>query len=582
MSGSGRFRILIVVLGLLLAGMATGVGPARADELIHTVTTQEPLGVAVDGATGLVYATSQVHTGLNVIDPSTGSVVDTIAMPGTTWAITIDSTARKAYVSEYANMAGDEVYVVDLVTGTFVQSVSGFATPFAVAVDPDRHRLYVPNFMGMTLTVVDTESLATVATVDLGVTSSPTQAVLDPVTDRLFVSLQTQADSIAVLDLSTNAVIGRLDGRVTYLLAVDSANHRLYGSAHGTSRVQVFDTRTLALASEFAVGNNESPRGQVVDARNSRLYVAAADGVHIVSTTAGSLIETIELPGDGPWMLAADPSHRTVVASDVFGDRVWIMGGPYAQFRDDELVFRKSMTDHTTFLVSAGLQPVEVTGFSVTGPDADRFHITDSPCPAGDLPATGEECRVTVRVDWTDARTLSAELVADVVTGQDSTLPLRTVLDEASPAPDPAVPPVLPTPSPTTPPAPTPVTTLTVSARPHRKALPLAHRTPVVRRVVSNGRVAVHAKCLLHGAVVPKRWRNDICGARVVRPKASTLQTGVVAARSARVAAAPTCSAARVRVSVRAQASGADAKVWTRTWRSDASPRVKCRLPGTG
>lgn len=297
-----------------------------------------------------------------------------------------------------------------------------------------------------------------------------------------------------------------------------------------------------------------------------------------MSTADNSIRQLVELPGRA-FGVAAFPEQRMAYATgEALADATWVIGGPMAEVTPDELVFPKWQTQQTGFVDSAGRLPLTVTGVSLTGPDADQFTIEYSTCPQTPIPVR-EQCRVMIGVEWTDERALTASLVvASNDLDGDRVLPLRTVPDpEPTPTPTPTVTPT-PTPSPTV--SPTPVTKLVVNARPHRKALSTARPTTVVRSVRANSRVQVRSTCLLRGQRVSPRVQKQLC--QVTTTARRSNRGDVMTPGAVRVRVQPLCSTVRVRVTIRARAEGATAKTWERTWRADSTPRVECRLPGTG
>lgn len=574
MSGVRGLVTTFAVAALIGLGVSA---PAVADEVVGTVTSNDPFPVAVDTETGLAYVGSGWNVDLLVMSAFSNTVLNTISLPGAAWGIAIDSARHTAYVAETNNSrTGDEVFVIDLLAGTVTARIPGFDQPFGLAVDADNDRLYVPSFNGARVTVVDTTTNTVVADIPVGADEHPTSVSLDPGAQRAFVSLQTPDNSVAVIDTGTNALVGRLPIPVVYWTATDPQTHQLYAASHTFGYpIHVVDTQTLADEGTITTDPARPPYGLAVDSANGRLYAGRANEVMIVATADNRILQRIPV-GGYTYMVATFPERRMAFATGESTDSTWLIGGPMARVTPDELVFPKGMTQQTGFVLSAGRLPLTVTGLSLTGPDADRFSIDDTNCTHTPI-AVGDSCNVMIGVRWTDARPLTASLVvaSDDIDG-DRVLPLRTVPDP-TPTPTPTATPS-PTPSPTV--ASAPVTELVVKARPQRKALRTGRPTTVLRSVSANSPVRVRSTCLLRGRRVSRRVQKQLC--QVTTTARRSGRAGVVAPGAVRVRVQPLCSAVRIRVSIRARAEGAVAKTWERTWRAEPTPQVECRLQGRG
>ena len=131
-------------------------------------------------------------------------------------------------------------------------------------------------------------------------------------------------------------------------------------------------------------------------------------------------------------------------------------------------------------------------------------------------------------------------------------------------------------------------TVLAVNALPKGDDLPVDERSVLVRSVRTNGQVLVtRVFCTLKGNRLPKRLRERLCDPTVSGSAATAASRGVAAAKvrkkKVRITATPACSTGlKVHVTIAAKAKGATRKVFTRTYKVDNKPRVKCRIRGTG
>lgn len=131
-------------------------------------------------------------------------------------------------------------------------------------------------------------------------------------------------------------------------------------------------------------------------------------------------------------------------------------------------------------------------------------------------------------------------------------------------------------------------TTLDVVGLAQSTRLAVDKRSVLVKKVRTDGRVTrARAWCELSGNRLPKRVQNRLCAITVSKPPVASAadSTGgsAAAVRKVRITAEPTCSAGlRIYATIAAKKPGARKATWTRTWRVDNSPRIKCRISGTG
>lgn len=131
-------------------------------------------------------------------------------------------------------------------------------------------------------------------------------------------------------------------------------------------------------------------------------------------------------------------------------------------------------------------------------------------------------------------------------------------------------------------------TVLKVNAVRKGKRLAAKERNLLVRSARTNGTIlAARVTCSLKGSQLPPRLRDRLCAPKVSGATAagasSELTASQVRRKKLRITVKPRCSTGlRVRVFIAAKAPGAKRKTFTRSYRVDNTPPVKCRIKGTG
>jgi len=279
---AGSPAVAVVDLGTLaeVASIAL-TSPARAF-----------VAVSPDGST--VYA---IGNRVSVIDATTRQVVrefqSSLALNVVSYAL--DTAAQRLYVTGFVLGSTFFTQVMDLQAGTVVSTLA--ARGVAVILSPDRARLYVLDGFN-TLNVVNTATLQTVATLDvgsrpIGTSTSALQAlVLSTEGGTLWVAGST-TNTVRVVDTQALALLAIIPvGLEPAALALIPSHPELYALNRLSNTVSVLDTATNEVRptalEQFGLAR---PLGIVVPADGSAAYVANASAptttAFAVSTGAG-------------------------------------------------------------------------------------------------------------------------------------------------------------------------------------------------------------------------------------------------------------------------------------------------------
>jgi YVTN family beta-propeller protein len=258
--------------GAVLAGRRLFVARSRLDQVValDVVTgATAPIAVGV-GPAGMALASlpSVAPTGqkqprivvanagsdtVSVVDPGANAVVATIPVGDA--PLEVAAAGPRAYV---ANWGGGSVSVVDVASGSVVGTVPVGRFPAGLALHAAAGRLYVANLFDDTVSVIDTGSLSVVATIPVG--RSPRGLALDSAAGRLYVS-GFESARIDVIDTATQAVVlqGPTGGTNPTDVVLGPGGQRLYVTHLQVGpNVRVLDAATLA---QIAVIN--APDGPV-------------------------------------------------------------------------------------------------------------------------------------------------------------------------------------------------------------------------------------------------------------------------------------------------------------------------------
>jgi YVTN family beta-propeller protein len=279
-----------------------------------------PTGSALTPDGRFLWVTDCGHASndVRVVDVASGSVVQTLPLPGCYGGIAIAPDGLHAYVSGTPRGSsptegptqGDQgdvvhIFTLDPSTGTGVEQAP----------------LVLPETSGGS---GRTNSLPPVEGVG---TANPVGLAVSPDGKTLVVALNA-ADKAVVVDLQTLAQTVVAVGTYPNGVAFDHQG-RAYVSNEYDGTVSVIDTATRAVTATItglggALGDLAShPQGMALDPVRDRIYVAVAnrDLVGVIDTASQSVVKLVSVGriqglGTGPVKLAVTPDGQTLYAAD--------------------------------------------------------------------------------------------------------------------------------------------------------------------------------------------------------------------------------------------------------------------------
>ncbi len=228
--------------------------------------------------------------GIQIVDPASGRVTQTLPQPAAFIGLGFDHAGRRLYVSggnqdvvyRYDWSAGAATLADSLILAPHAPKSDGTRYPAGLALSPDDRFLYVAENLADSLAVIDLGTGAVVERVAAG--SYPYGVAVAP-DGTVFVSAwggyEVRAYTPRDTRLSLRATIPV--GRHPSTLLLNHSGTRLFVTSASTDRVAVVDVqhdRVLTQLSDSAPsgpGEGSTPNGLALSADETRLYVAEAD-----------------------------------------------------------------------------------------------------------------------------------------------------------------------------------------------------------------------------------------------------------------------------------------------------------------
>jgi YVTN family beta-propeller protein len=283
-----------------------------------------------------------------VVDTANNSVVTTITVGFSPFGVAAHPSGSHVYIG---NMDDNSVSVIATASNTVVATVPVGMGPMGLAVHPNGSRLYVANYYEDTVSVIDTATNTVVPggtiTIDAGPPGNfdgPIGLAVNPAGTRLYV-VNNESFSVSVIDTATLAVVATVKsgmGQRPVGVAVHPTGAWVYITNAMSSNVAVLDTATNTVATTVAVGM--SPRGVAVHPSGSHVYVATGSGtVSVISTASHTVVASpsvapglygISVSPSGTHVYAANQDSGTVVAlataTNTLAGQVPVPDGPTA------------------------------------------------------------------------------------------------------------------------------------------------------------------------------------------------------------------------------------------------------------
>ncbi|MGZ5041481.1 MAG: cytochrome D1 domain-containing protein [Usitatibacter sp.] len=250
----------------------------------HVVATlptgANPNGVAVTPAGHRVYVSNFDDGTVTVIDAGNLRVLTTIPVGAHPLGLQVSPDGHSVAVATFGPNGAPlrTISVIDVASGSVTPIAVGLG-PTSVAYNSSGSALYVSNFGDNTISVIDTGSLQTLAT--LNAPANPFALITNPSGTRVYVMHITNAagakSQVSVLDTFSNQVIATIPlAGDPQFLAVNPQGTRLYAAIGSTGSVSVIDTSNNAKLLDFLTGTNSFPAGVAVSPDGSRVLVVDA------------------------------------------------------------------------------------------------------------------------------------------------------------------------------------------------------------------------------------------------------------------------------------------------------------------
>jgi DNA-binding beta-propeller fold protein YncE len=219
-----------------------------------------------------------------------------------------DGPAHRLYVTH-----ATRVEVLDTTTGKIVGAISGLKGTHGVALDADGKTGYISDGAGNAVVVFDRGSLATLATIPVGM--NPDGIAYEPTTKTVW-AFNGRSKDVSVVDAVTRTVKGtialpgkpefpQVDGKGSVFVNIEDKNS-----------IVKLNAATMKAEGTWALPGCDSPSGMAIDAEHSRLFsVCDGDKMPVTDAKTGKQIALATI-GAGPDAAGYDAKDQLAFSSN--------------------------------------------------------------------------------------------------------------------------------------------------------------------------------------------------------------------------------------------------------------------------
>jgi YVTN family beta-propeller protein len=205
--------------------------------------------------------------------------------------LAVDPESKLLYITR-----GNHVMVVDTAQGKQVADITGLHGTHCVVFSSDGVHGYITDGGGNAVAKFNRRTNTIEKTIPAG--TGPDGAVFEPVTKTVW-AFNGHSHNVTVIDTNTDAVVATVDlpGKPEFPVADGRGN--VYDNIEDKSEIVKMDANTHAVTATWSTMPCEGPSGLAIDPDHLRLFAVCDDKMAVVDADTGKVVATPAI-GDGP------------------------------------------------------------------------------------------------------------------------------------------------------------------------------------------------------------------------------------------------------------------------------------------
>ena len=223
--------------------------------------------------------------------------------------LSLDPSAHHLFIAR-----NDRVMVVDTASGKLITEIPGMNHAHGVALALAEHRGYVSNGQGNSVSVIDLQSLKTLANIPVS-GQNPDAIVFDPATGHVL-TMNGHSNSVSVIDPAAGKEVATiaLPGRPEF--ATSDGRGHVFVNLEDKGELVQLDTKTDKVQNVWSLASCDSPSGLTYDAVSARLFSVCDNNLMVVTdAVSGRQVAQVAI-GKGPDAAAFDAQTRLAYSSN--------------------------------------------------------------------------------------------------------------------------------------------------------------------------------------------------------------------------------------------------------------------------
>ena len=289
----------------------------------------------------LAYVSNEEAGSVSAIDGKTLKVIGTIAVGNRPRGIRASPDGKLLYVAlsgspvtgpkvnerslPPADKALDGIGIIDVAEGKLRHVFHSVSDPEQVAISPDGKKLYVANEDSGTASVIDAQSGAVLANVNVG--GEPEGIRVSP--DGKLLAVTSEAEStVAIVDAASYQVLGKIPvGERPRDILFSPDSKRAFVSGEGDASLTLIDVAARSAISKVKIeATGARPMGLALSPDASQLYLTTGRGGTVVKLDAKSLAPLIATKvGERPWGVALSPDGDLLFVANGLSNTVSVL-----------------------------------------------------------------------------------------------------------------------------------------------------------------------------------------------------------------------------------------------------------------
>jgi YVTN family beta-propeller protein len=295
---------------------AVNVLDSHGHVLARMPVGKDPVSIALNPDTNLVYVTNSGGANVSVIDGNTDKVIATVPVGDFPYTVTVNRRANKVYVSRTFS---DVTVIIDGKTNVRTTVKAGVGD--AVAAEPFESGTYMTSFESVQATVFDgpDDHVSKITT-----PNHMWAMAASPATKKVY-AVSVGNSNVTVIDGNSHTTRIVKAGEIPCAVAVDYNSGRAFVANFASNDVTVIDGASDSIVGTVSVG--PKPQAIAVDSSNHKVYVVSTheSTATVLDGTSNSRLRTVKT-GKAPFAIAVNSKTHVAVALSLDGDLTVIDG----------------------------------------------------------------------------------------------------------------------------------------------------------------------------------------------------------------------------------------------------------------